>query len=68
MVLWTLSHHRTFGSGVFALVDSRHGVLIHLRSLDLVSLDVEGGDIGQVVPRWVAVDGASSWLSWRRQN
>lgn len=67
-MLWTLSHNWTFGSGVFSLVNSGHGVLIHLRALNGVSLDVEGGHIGQVVSRWAAVDGTTSWLSWRLKN
>ncbi len=37
-------------------------------NLDGVSLDVDGGDVGQVVSRWVVVDGSSSGLPWRRQN
>lgn len=68
MVLRTLAHHRAFGSGEFSLVDSRHRVLIHLRSLHLVALQVERGDVGQVVSRWVAVDGSASWLPWMSQD
>lgn len=64
----TRTHDWTFGSGVFALIDGGHGVLIHLRSLDGVSLQGDGGDVGQVVSRWAAVDGSSSWLSWRRED
>lgn len=37
-------------------------------NLDWVPLDVDGWDVGQVVSRWVAVDGSSSWLSWTGQN
>lgn len=40
-MLRTLSHNWAFGSGVFALVDSGHGVLVHLWTLDGVSLDVK---------------------------
>lgn len=64
----TRTHDWTFGSGVFALIDSGHGVLIHLRSLDGVSLQGDGGDVGQVMSRWAAVNGSSTWLTWRGED
>lgn len=65
-MLRTGCHHRTFGSGVFALVNRRHGVLIHLWCLDGVSLEGDGRDVGEVVSRRTAIETPPSWLSWRR--
>lgn len=39
-----------------------------MSNLDGVPLDGDGGDVGQVGARWVAIDGWPSWLAWRRQD
>lgn len=67
-MLRTRAHSWTFRSGVFPLVNSGHGVLIHLRTLDGVSLDVQRGHIGQEVSRWAAIECTTSWLSWRLED
>lgn len=47
----------------------RRGQLeLRVSNLDGVPLDGDGGDVGQVGARWVAIDGWPSWLAWRRQD
>lgn len=59
---WDYLHYYKINTDIFYMT------LKEGSDLDLVSLDVQGGHVGQVVSRGVVVDGASPWLSLGGQN